>query len=417
MIALLLLALAPRDEVTDLIARLRAAPESQQYTIGVQLAPLAKLAHIPLLAKEADAGPDQLRPYFVRAIGRVRGPEAQTVLRGLCMRNDFGSRAEAAAQLIRLQDDFGRKVILELLPKATTDTDKMAVLGHLDGGAATSGEAVPVLLKFLEKETGEAVRRQGVRVLCSHKDAAVPPALRKIAADPKDSGRYDAMAELIRRGEDAALEDAVKGLEEGKADVASAFQILNAIEQSNRRTVLPRLRELLEKTEDRNLKTALMRSLATLKDEKALPLLTKLSEHKDPVISKVAMESVIRMSGRGQMETLKKAADDADPLRKLDGAEALLQLDSPEGWAVVRSAIEGGNAAAKTRAVSILSGVRRKEALNILVTLLEDPTDYIRTSARSAMVATLNALYPYLRFDDETPPDKLRTWWEKHRKN
>ncbi len=416
MIALLLLAMVPRDEVTDLIARLRAAPEAQQYTLAAQLAPLVKLSHLPLLAKETDAGPENLRPYFIRAIGRVGGREAQTVLRGLCMRNDFASRAEAAAQLTRLQDDFGPKALLELLPKATADSEKIAVLGHLYAGTAPSGDAVPVLIKFLEKETVDVVRRQAIRVLCSHKDAAVTPAVRKIAADPKDSARYEALAELIRRGDDAAIEDALKGLEDGKTDLSGTFQVLNAIEQANKKALLPRLRDMLEKSEDRMLRTALMRTLATMKDDKSLPLLTKLSEDKDPQVAKVAMESVIRLSGRGQMETLRKAADDSDPLKRLEGAEALLQLDSPEGWTVLRSALESGNISAKSRVLSILSTLRRKEALDILVTMLDDPQDYVKETARTSMVSTLNALYPYLKFDYKAPPDKLRAWWDKNRK-
>jgi HEAT repeat protein len=417
MIGLLLLALLARDEVSDLIARLRAAPESQQYTIAVQLSPLVKLNHLPLLVKETDAGPENLRPHFIRAIGRIGGNEAKTVLRSLCMRNDFASRAEAANQLTRLQDDFGPKTLLDLLPKASSDNEKMAVLGQLFGASANAGDAVPVLAKFLDKESADAVRRQAVRVLGTNKDAAALPVLWKVASDPKDAARFDALAELLRRGDDAAMEDALKGLEEGKTDLSATYQILNALEQSNKRAALPRLRDLAEKSDNRNVKIAVIRSLATMKDDKALPLLTKLSEDPDPQVAKVATESVIRLSGRAQMETLKKAADDSDPLKKLEGAEALIQLDSPDGWAALRSALESGNASVKLRALAILSGARRKEAVDLLVTLLDDPQDYIRNNARTYMVGALTALYPYLRFDYQAPPEKLRAWWEKNRKH
>jgi HEAT repeat protein len=417
MIALLLLALAPRDEMSDLIARLRAAPEAQQFTLGVQIAPLAKLNHLPLLAKEADAGPDALRPFFIRAIGRVGGNEAKTVLRGLCLRNDFGSRAEAATQLARLQDEFGPKALLELLPKASSDAEKITVLGHLYAGGTSGVDVVPVLVKFLDKETSEAVRRQAVRVLSTHKDAAVHPLLRKIAADAADPARFEALAELIRRGHEGAAEEALKGLEDRKADVSATYQILSALEQSNKKSVLPRLRELLEKADDRTLRIALLRTLATMKDDKALPLITKLSEDKDPEVAKVATESVVRLSGRGQMETLKKAADDADPLKRLDAAEALLQADSAEGWKVLKAALEEGSPAVKSRVLTILTTQRRRESLDLLATLLDDPLEYVRNSARSTMVSTLSALYPYLKFDYQAPADKLKAWWEKNRKN
>jgi len=416
MIALLLLALASRDEMTDLIAKLRAAPEAQQYTLGVQLGPLAKLGHLSLLVKEADAGPDNLRPFFIRAIGRVGGEEAKTVLRGLCMRNDFGSRTEAAVQLTRLQDPAGRTILLELLPKATMDNDKVIVLARLFSTPSDSGDAVPVIVKFLEKETNEGVRRTAVRALCSYKDPAALTAVRRIAADPKDAARFDATAELIRRGDDTALEDAVKALEEQKVDIGSVYSILNAIEATNKRTVLPRLRELLEKSQDRNLRTALMRTLGTMKDDKALPLLTKLSQDQDATIAKVANESIVRMSGRAQSDAFRKAGDASDPLKKLDGAEALIQADAPEGWAALRSALEGGEERVKLRVLQILQGVRRKEAVEILVTLLDDPTEYVRKNAATQMVSALSALYPYLKFDYQSPPDKLKLWWEKNRR-
>jgi len=415
MIALLLLALAPRDEVTDLIARLRAAPESQQHALAIQLGPIAKLKHLPLLVKEADAGPDPLRPHFIRAIARVGGEEAKTVLRGFCMRHDITSRAEAALQLSRLADDVGAKALLELLPKATTEQEKVIVLNYLAGRGTADPEVVPALLKFLEKETADAPRRTAVRSLCEFKNAPILPAIRKIAADPKDGARYEALAELIRRGDDTALEDALKGLEELKVDFSSVFAVLGAIEQTNKRAALPRLREILEKTEDRNLKTSLMRTLGTMKDDKALPLLTKLLQDPDPAISKIANETIVRLSGRAQSDAFRKA-DDADPLRKLDAADALIQADAPEGWAAVRAALESGNTTAKLRAVTILSGVRRKEAIDILVTLLDDPTESIRSWARTSMISSLTALYPYLKFDYQSPADKLKLWWEKNRR-
>jgi HEAT repeat protein len=414
MIVLLLLALTLRDEVTDLIAKIRAAPESQQHALAIQLGPIAKLKHLPQLAKEADAGPEALRPHFIRAIARIGGEEAKTVLRGFCLRHDITSRAEAALQLSRLQEDVGSKPLLELLPKATTDLEKQVVLNYLAGRGADP-EIIPPLLKFLEKESADAPRRSAVRLLCTFKDAAVLPAVRKIAADPKDGGRYDALAELIRRGDDAAIEEALKGLEELKVDFTSIFQVLGAIEQANKREALPRLREILEKTADRNLKTSIIRTLGTMKDDKALPLLTKLLQDPDPAIAKIANETIVRLSGRDRSDAFRKAGE-ADPLRKLDGADALIQADAPEGWAAVRAALESGNTTAKLRAVTILSGVRRKEAVEILVTLLDDPTESVRTSARSSMISTLAALYPYLKFDYQAPADKLKLWWEKNRR-
>jgi HEAT repeat protein len=113
---------------------------------------------------------------------------------------------------------------------------------------------------------------------------------------------------------------------------------------------------------------------------------------------------------------IKKAvASDTEPLKRLEAAEALLLTDSPEGWAAVKAAIEGGSTTVKYRALFILSTHRRREAIDLLVPLLEDPTEYVRDLARTALIGTLTALYPYQKFDHQAPADKLKAWWEKNR--
>ena len=58
---------------------------------------------------------------------------------------------------------------------------------------------------------------------------------------------------------------------------------------------------------------------------------------------------------------------------------------------------------------------RRREAVDLLVLLLDDPSESMRALARSTMVGTLTALYPYQKFDYQAPADKLKLWWEKNR--
>lgn len=420
MIALLLAVLVARDELTDLVERIRAADEKDQARLAVQLPALAKPDHLPQLVQETEDGPEALRPYFLRAIGRVGNDAARSALQEFTQRFNLETRAEAAGQLRMLQDPEGPKAAVRLLPHAQTNPEKTAVLRQLGGGTPIDcPDAVPALARFLEKETGEELRRLAIRTIGTYKDEAVLAPLRTAAKASADPARFLAIAELVRRGDEPALNDALKGLEDQKVDRDSLNPLVSAIEQANRPAALPRLRALLEKTGDRDLKIALLRALATLKDESSAALMTKLSTDADPAVAKVAAESIVRLGLQQKAETIRKAAapvnTDSDALRKLDAVETLLQSDSPEGWAALRAALQGGSAAVRARALFILYPLRRREALDLLVPLLEDPSENNRSLAKTAIVSTLTALYPYQKFSYEVPADKLKLWWEKNR--
>lgn len=419
MIALLLLALAARDEVSDLIAKLRAAPDvSQRYQLSNQLSSVVKPSHVPLLAKEADAGPPPVRVLLIHALARIGTKDAVAVLRTLSQKYDLLSRAEAAEQLRWLDDETALPILLALLPKAQTPEEKRAVLSGLFGGfyGEASPEVVRALAKFLESEKAEELRREALYSLGNQKDPSTLPALRKIAADQNDSLRLDALAQLIRRGDDEALEQGLLALEGGKSKGSGPLTVLNAIENSGNRTALPRLRDLAEKSTDRLLRSSVIRTLASMKDDKSIGLLSKLSEDPDATVSRAALEGVIRLAGKAQVDLLRRVATDGDSAKRLEAAEALLQLDLREGFDGVKAELAGaGQAYYRTRAVTILSHVRRKEAVDLLLPLLDDADENVKRVARGAVQTTLTALFPYLKFDATASPDKLRAWWDKNR--
>ena len=416
MIALLALVLAARDEVSDQIARLRAAVDaSARYQAGHAVERAAKPAHVPLLLKEIEAGPLHVRKHLIPAVARIGTKDAVAGLRALCAKHELLSRLEAAEQLRWMDDELGMKTLVALLPRAETDEEKREALHAMHGGFSEGGEAVPALAKFLEKEKNADLRRIAVDALGSHKDPAVLPALRRLAADAKDPNRLDALAELVQKGDDPALEEALRALEAGGTETLATYRLVNAIEMSGKRSVLPRLRALLETSTDRTVRTSLIRALATLKDDKAIPLLSKLADGDDSAVTREALEAVIRLAGRSQLDLLRKVSQDGDSLRRLEAAEALLQLDLKEGLEAVKAELQSSTTSYRHQAVNILSRVRSKESIELLLPLLDDKTEYVRSSAKSAVVASLGTLFPYLRFDPDASPEKLRAWWEKHR--
>ncbi len=413
---LLLLLLAPRDEVTVLIAKLRAAPDATaRYRVGSDLEKAAKPAHVPLLLKEADAGPAAIRPQIIYTLAKLDTKEAMAALRALAQRNDLLSRAEAAEQLLWNEDDLGLAVLVALLPKASTPDEKRQVIYSLRAASANPGEAVPAVGRFLAAEKSDDLRRQAIEFLGSCKDPAVLPILRRVAADEKDALRFEAVAVLVRQGDEQAFEDALRALESGSAGAQAAFHLLNAIERSGKKSALPRLRTLLENSRDKTLRISLIRSLAELKDDKALGLLNKLVEDADPTISRAAVEAVLKLAGKAQLDLLRKVAADPDPYRRLDAAETLLHLDLREGYDALKSELEGGKTYSRQKAVSILAGLHRRESVDLLLPLLDDADPQLKSSARSAVLRCLAVLYPYLKFEPNAPSDKLRAWWEKNR--
>lgn len=416
MILPLLLAALARDEVADAIAKLRAAADSTaRYQAGNALEAAAKPVHVGLLLKEADAGPAAIRPHLIFALAKLGTKEAVAGLRALAQKHDFSCRVEAAEQLLWLQDDLGLKVLVELLPKASTSDEKRQVLYSLRGAAGRPGEALPAVAKFLAAEKSADGRRQAVEFLGSCRDPEVAPILRPIAADPKDPVRFEALACLVRAGDDAAFEDALKALEGGAAAARDASHLLNAIEGTGKKSALPRLRELLEKSADKSLRGDLIRSLARLKDDASLGLLNKLIDDPDPSVSRAALDAVLKLAGRAQLDLLRKVAGDEDPVRRMDAAEALLQLDLREGFDALKTALESKTSYTRQKAVLILMKTPRRESVDLLLPLLEDADASIRGYARTGIQKALESLFPYLKFNKDAAPDKLRAWWEKNR--
>jgi HEAT repeat protein len=234
-------------------------------------------------------------------------------------------------------------------------------------------------------------------------------------ADAADPQRLDAMAELVGRGDDEALGQALQTLEDPLAGPQAASTLLSAIERSHKKAALPRLRELLEKSPDKVLRIALIHALTGMKDDKALGTLVKLSEDKEETVARAATEAIVKLAGKAQLDLLKKASAEGEGPRRLEAAEALLQLDRPEGFEGLKAELESGKSYNRLRAVQILQNARRKESVDLLITLLEDPDAALRKQAQAAVLAVLEALFPYSRFDAKAPPEKLKAWWAKNR--
>lgn len=415
MTLLLLASLALRDEASDLVAKLRAASDlGARYVAGNALSKVVKPNHVPMLARETDTGPAAIRPHLVRAMAGIDSPEAVAALKVFSQKHEIACRSEAAYYLAQTGDPQGAQVLVALLPKASTEEDKRGILSHLWGLSFEGGEIAAALGAFLDREKSEDLRKLAIRALAYQKDPAVLPALRKVAANAADPSRSEAIAELVRRGDADAMEQAFELLESAKAGFIDLYTLLNAIERANSKAALPRLRKLLDETAVAGLRAELIRTLADLKDDKALTAIAKLTGDADPGVARAATEAVIKLSGKGQLALLSKAAAESKGAGRVEASTALLQLDRAEGFEGLKAELESGDASTRLRTVMALARVHRKESVDLLLPLL-DAGDLLGRHARSGILQTLETLFPYIRFNPDAPVEKLRAWWAKNR--
>lgn len=417
MIALILALAAVQEDVPGLIKQLREAPDlSARYRTASLLERSVKPQDFRVLVQAIDAGPEDVRPFLIRALAGIPDGHAKAKLQQLCKTHGIPSRAEAAYQLRRFDNDLsGMKLLPGMLQEAESDGDKRAVLQKLYGTYGAGKEGVDALVAFLGREADRNLRRYALQVLGTYRDdAAASAALRKLADDGQEELRREALAQLIRLGDAKALEEGFAALEADEVDVLSAYQIVNAIQGRRDPAHLPRLRKLLERAADATLKTALIRALAYMKDKEAVPLLQKLEQDENDAVAKAAISALLQIEGKSNPGLLQRASEGGDPLQQLEAAEKLLELDRPEGYEAIRKLVAPGTTSGyRQRAVLALGIARRRESVEILLPLLDDSDAAVAKSAKTTLVSILTGLHPYLKFDEEASPEAIRAWWKK----
>ncbi len=429
-LALMLLA-GSRDEVTDLVKKLRTADLSQRYQIEYDLGRAMKPAHVVIVLKEIEAGPAEFRPHFIRAIRTAGGKEAIAALKAVFAgKYEWKSRAEAAYALRILQElDAIKTLSVEIQRPNLSKEDKLAILQFMWAGYYDGKEVPAALRKVIEADKDPDVRKAALNSLASHKDPDSAAFLRKLAENDKDPLYLDALAAVIKLGDAEAVEKGLQYLEKGKIPLQDLYTLMFALRTAGGRDVVNRLRALLDKTDDVNVRTQIINTLAGLKDTKLIPILVKLAEDKNASIAEAAVTALVELAGRGQIETLRKLLKHASVDRRLKAAEALIALDDASGIPVLREVLDEKTVYYRQRAATALAGSRLREVVDPLLLAMSDEDANVRTSASNGIIAVLAALYPYRKFDlakvgysaregtAQSRADaiaKIREWWGKN---
>ncbi len=430
MIALLLVALIARDELTDAIKKLRAAADlSAKYQAAYDLGRVLQPKQIPIVLKELDAGPADMRTHFITAIRTCGGPEAVKALKGLLGRHEVKSRVEAAYALKILGDDEGMKGLPLLLQPALAKEDKMSVIQHLNASYYAGAEVPAALRTFILAEKDADVRKSAVLALISHKDPESAPFLKRIANDEVDPLRFYALCALIKLGDADAIERGLTLLEKGGLEVSALYDVIYALRIAGGREVADRLRAMLQKATEVNVVIQLINALADLKDGRSIPYLTKYVDDKNSSVCEAAIRALVELGGKSQIDLLKKLLTRAAPVN-IAAAEALVALDDPSGIPILKESLSDKSQYYRQRSATALGVLRVPEVVPGLIVALADDDLSVRTSASTALIGALRHLYPYRKFDfaevgyDAKSTDavargkaieQIKAWWEKNK--
>ena len=163
---------------------------------------------------------------------------------------------------------------------------------------------------------------------------------------------------------------------------------------------------------------------------KALPIIRKLVNAKQPVVSQAAFDALQQLGGLSDRASFYQFLKSKKPSLALGAAETLRRMDDASGLPRVLEILQSKNPKAlalKYKAIQVLGEFRSPQAVPPLFQLLLDPNASYRSQAVYALNKTLRCLFPYKRIDlasagyrSAGPAQarakavaRLRAWWER----
>jgi len=409
-LALLLASCGSYDEVTELLSRLRRGDAKERPAVERELLRWVMPEHVGLLLKEIDRGPAAVRLPLIRALGVLR---AKAELRELVSRYETESRVAAAVALRGLGEEDALRALMTQMPRMATPDDKRVVAARLTSNLVTGADVVKSLVALVANEKDRALRRAAILSLITHRDERIAALLEKVDADGKDDARWDAREALILTGSAPALEATLAGLEADALPADAVARLLGAACALGDRSILPRLRGVLEKAVADATKRAVIDALVVMRDRKATTILAKLAEERE--LGPAAADAIVALADPSHIEMLKDLAKRVDATRRQAIAEALLRMDDASAWDLLAATLAVRQTAMRLRAVRALATARRPRSVDLLLGLLEDPDGKVADAARTAVVASIEAMCPYVKLDPDLPAARLREFWRSRK--
>ena len=338
-------------------------------------------------------------------------------------------KAMGAAGLIRLHDRTGdrsgRRGALEAMAAAVRTCDAgnelPAVLQEL--GAVRDAVVLDALVARLKPDvSGHLLGQLLMRLWDSPHGGATEAAVRKLAEAQDRRVRAVALAFLAREHDDA-VEGLVELLEQHEDLLASVASQLEGSRRLNERLV-EALLGLFESLRSPHDLTRLVRLLSGQPSSRIAGALGPLIDHEDDKLRDAALKAMAALPGGLSDKDAQKLLQSSSPLAHVVAADSLRRRDDRSGLDVVlRAANTAG--AHRAEAARVLGEFRSREAIPVLLGLLDDADAGVRSRAWIGLQQTLRSLYPFRRFDfatagyDPAASDRsagisvLRRYWQQ----
>jgi len=270
-----------------------------------------------------------------------------------------------------------------------------------------------------------------MHILGNVRDEDTRATAERLLADPRPGVKAMALALLYRMGEEHRAIEIAKLLRSGEVEYSAFMRVRSQLYSMTRVSseILAAVLSMIE-TEDHT--STLSQGIGLLEKfryRKAIPVLKKLLEHQNRIVSKAAFEALSKLGGGLDAEALYPLLESEDADQRLMAADALRKMDDHAGFPVLVALLAEGTNQQRYDAAKALAGFKTEEAVDALIPALNDDYQSTRMYAESSLLSILRSLYPYKRFDIKSTGysrdapkasraaavKKIIEWWKSNR--
>jgi len=270
-----------------------------------------------------------------------------------------------------------------------------------------------------------------MNILGNIRDQASRTTAENLLADPRPGVKAMALTLLYRMGEEHRAVEIAKALRSGEVAYTEFMRVRSLLYPMQRISgeILAAVLALIETDDNVNILSQGIGLLEKFRYRKAIPVLKKLLQHQNRIVSKAAFEALSELGGGLEAEALYPLLDSEDTDQRLMAADALRKMDDHAGFAVLVEITKTGQNRQRADAAKALGGFRTGESVDALIPALLDDYSTTRMYAETSLMQVLRALFPYKRIDMSTTGYRregtkasreqavalIREWWSKNR--
>ena len=311
--------------------------ENQALADGVQgyVLTLRTREVLPLYEMILKTGTPQMKARALEALTEFPQGTPLGFVRKLLRSREEGMAVRAAEVLAHHGDHAAAKV---LLPRLDGASDQVVIRTLKALVPIASRDMYGALAGFLRKrDTNPEILRLALEIHHRTNDTAIVDTLRRLRQN--DNIRTQAVAVyytgVIEKGR--ALPQLHEDLYHGDPSVRlAAVEAVGSI--ASRESIAP-LAKMLDDTREPQLRIAIVKALAGIRDKGIVPVLSFLITDNVPEVKRWAITGLVRVGHTDAVPSLKIALNQGDVETRAEAVRAIVKLDLSEGLGVFRMAM------------------------------------------------------------------------------